>query len=333
MPTIPKVAVITRTKDRPVLLERALRSVHSQTMTDFVHVVINDAGDPKVIDSLLKKHQDLTAGRVRVIHNNASNGMEAASNKAIKSVNSTYIAIHDDDDTWHKDFLKQTTEYLDKRTDIKGAVVVTDKVDEKIIDNEIKTLSVERWLPEAKTINLYKQCLDNYVTPITFLYKREVFSEIGYYDEDLPVAGDWDFALRFLLKYDIDFIVTDYALAFYHHRPTATGVNQNSVFVDKGLLHEQKINAICNKFLREELNSGKLGLGYIISSLRLQEEKSKSIRNSIFENVEQKTVRLEGHINLRDAELRDFITRKINDFLLPSVIKKLLPYRPPSKEK
>lgn len=44
---VPKVAVITRTKDRGILLERAIKSVHKQTMMDFIHVIINDAGDKK----------------------------------------------------------------------------------------------------------------------------------------------------------------------------------------------------------------------------------------------------------------------------------------------
>jgi len=46
----PKVAVITRTKDRVLLLERALQSVHNQSMSDFVHVIINDGGDPGPVE-------------------------------------------------------------------------------------------------------------------------------------------------------------------------------------------------------------------------------------------------------------------------------------------
>ena len=39
-----KVAIITRTKDRPLLLERAIQSVESQTYSDYVHVILNDGG-------------------------------------------------------------------------------------------------------------------------------------------------------------------------------------------------------------------------------------------------------------------------------------------------
>jgi glycosyltransferase involved in cell wall biosynthesis len=53
---VPKVAVVTRTKDRPVLLERAIQSVHSQTMKDFIHVIYNDGGDASSVDALVEKY-------------------------------------------------------------------------------------------------------------------------------------------------------------------------------------------------------------------------------------------------------------------------------------
>ncbi|MET1033121.1 MAG: glycosyltransferase family 2 protein [Candidatus Saccharimonadales bacterium] len=300
--SLPKVAVITRTKDRALLLERAIKSVHKQTMRDFIHVIINDAGDDKVVDDLVERYKDLISGRVKVIHNTQSHGMEAASNKAIKSVNSVYVAIHDDDDTWHPDFLEKTVAHMEA-TQSKGVIVTADKINEEVVDDEIRQLSVSRWLPGVRVVNLYKQCLDNYATPITFIYSREVYDNIGYYDETLPVAGDWDFALRFLMEYDIEFLVTEYALANYHHRPTALGKDKNSVFVDKGLLHEQKINYLANKHMREELRSGKLGLGYIINSLRFDSDTKKHIEDKIDATNNTFATRIEGHVNMRSEEI------------------------------
>ena len=56
----PKVAVITRTKNRNILLERALKSVHQQTMEDFVHIIYNDSGDEAAVEMLLEKYKDIT---------------------------------------------------------------------------------------------------------------------------------------------------------------------------------------------------------------------------------------------------------------------------------
>lgn len=275
---IPKVAIITRTKDRPIFLERALLSISAQTLRDFVLVIINDGGDPKPVNELIKKYADkFEAHQVEVIHNAESNGMEAASNKAIKSVDSTFMAIHDDDDTWAPECLEQAIKYLEE-SHAKGVVVTTDKIVEKIEDDKIVRLSQTRWHPELRHISLYKMCLDNFATPITFLYERKAYDEIGYYDESLPTGADWHFGLRFLLKYDIDYLETKEALAFYHHRPSGQGNHGNSVYTRQ---HERNLNAIRNRLLREDIEKGRFGLGYIINSLNLNHQNTEEAINRI----------------------------------------------------
>lgn len=263
------VAVITRTKNRPLFLERAIISVHNQTYEDLVHVIINDGGDSVPVEALIKKHQELTKGRVQVIHNKVSRGMEAASNKAIKSVESAYIAIHDDDDTWHPEFLDQAVRKIDESRAM-GVVVRTDKVTERVSDDgrNIKKLKVEQWMPDIRVINLYRQCIDNQMTPITFLYRRSVFDEIGYYDESLPVLGDWDFGIRFLKKYDVEYVDPGFALANYHHRKYVPGAASNNSFGSGVEKHRYYSNKLMNKYLREEISKGELGVGYIMSKLK-----------------------------------------------------------------
>ena len=51
--SIPKVAIITRTKDRSKFLERAVQSVLQQTMKDYVHVILNDGGAKNEVNKLL----------------------------------------------------------------------------------------------------------------------------------------------------------------------------------------------------------------------------------------------------------------------------------------
>lgn len=268
MSMVPKVAVITRTKNRGLLLERAIKSVQNQTMKDFVQVILNDGGDKKIVDDIVYKYKDLIAGRVLVIHNDKQTGHAPALNKAIRSIESEYIAVHDDDDTWDKDFLKLSTEYAEEMS-AKGVVTVVDIVEESIKDGVITRHKQGRGIEPVKgVVSLYDQCLVNYATPITFIYRRSVYDAIGGYSDDFEVAEDWDFTLRFLLKEDIYSLVTDNALSFYHHRITSTGEEQNSIFIDGGSRFDLHINKVANYHLRKELQEGKLGLGYLISSAR-----------------------------------------------------------------
>jgi glycosyltransferase involved in cell wall biosynthesis len=195
--------------------------------------------------------------------------MEAASNKAIKSVESEYVAIHDDDDTWHSDFLKLAVEMLES-TGEAGVVVRADKITERVSKEgrEIEKLKQEQWMPDLRAVNLYRQCIDNQMTPITFLYLRNSLEKVGYYDESLPVLGDWDFGIRFLKAYDVEFLDPGYPLAYYHHRKYEAGSDTNNSFGDGTEKHRYWSNKLLNKYLREELSSGRLGVGYIMNELR-----------------------------------------------------------------
>lgn len=287
----PEVAVITRTKDRPLFLARAIISVQAQTMTDFIQIIVNDAGNRSAVEKVLKEHEKIIRSPIKVIHNKVSNGMEAATNKAINSVDSKYIAIHDDDDSWHPDFLLETTKHLES-TGSMGVVAAADRILETIKDGKIHIIKKERWLPGVSEINLYKQCLDQYAITIAFVYQRSALETVGLYDESLPVAADWDFAIRFLLEYDIDFLEHEPALANYHHRPDIKGKNGNSVFASRDL-HEYYYNVLRNKYLRHDIKKGRIGIGYIMNSLKYQRDISIEKQKQ----DEQQTVRIEGHIN------------------------------------
>lgn len=277
----PLVTVITRTKDRPIFLQRAIESVMNQTFEDFEMVIINDGGDPKIVDDLISKNKDLIKGRARVIHNKTSLGMQQASNKGLRDSEGVYITIHDDDDSWHPDFILLTTKHLDE-TGSKGVIVVTDKVEEAVKEKSIKHLNTQRLYPNLESISLYKLCAMNYAAPISFIYRREVLNKIGYYDETLGGVGDWDFALRFIQVYDIDFLQTPHALANYHQRLVSKGKEVNSIFTST---HRQLENMLLNRYLRNDLKEGKLGIGYIINSLRYEKEMKTEFAQSTNEVV------------------------------------------------
>jgi hypothetical protein len=107
----PRVAVITRTKNRPVLLRRAAQSVASRRSG--LHLdVVNDGGDPEeVIGSCARcAHRSPPHDACQP---RESQGMEAASNAGSAACDSDYIVIHDDDDSWLPDFLDRTVAFLD----------------------------------------------------------------------------------------------------------------------------------------------------------------------------------------------------------------------------
>ena len=260
-----KVAVITRTKDRKILVQRAIKSVLGQTFGNWIMVIVNDGGNKEEINELAAKYGDKFGDRLLIVHNKKSLGMEAASNIGIKSSDSEYVVIHDDDDSWHPLFLEKCVAFLDKNTyqNTKGVITYSIRVLEKIENNKVITEGKEPFNAWLKSVTLYRMCSSNIFPPVSFVYDRDVLDKTGYYREDMPVLGDWEFNLRFLSKYDIYLIPEE--LAFYHHRlAIKDGVYSNSVVGDDSK-HVFYDTLLRNELLRKDLGKNTIGLGYLVN--------------------------------------------------------------------
>lgn len=287
-----KVAVITRTKNRPVLLRRAAESVAKQTYTNLEWVVVNDGGDLSAVRSVID--QSLAdPSKITICHNLQSLGMEAASNAGIRNSNSEWIVIHDDDDSWHPDFLVDTTNFLRQNRGLYAGVITgTLYITEEIIGDKVIEHGKVPYQDWVKNVQLAEMATGNFFAPIAFVFERRIFDKVNGYDPKLPVLGDWDFNLRFLLEADIG--VIDKKLAYYHHRPAAVaGSYSNSVVggIDKHLSY----NAIVrNKYIRESVGNPKMAaLANLISTAYLHVDsraRFDSVHNTIAHVPMSKTI-------------------------------------------
>lgn len=260
-----KVAVITRTKDRSVFLKRAIKSVSNQTYKDYVHVIFNDGGSKEDVQAVVDSFDKDIKSRIKLFNRSKPSGApDTIFNESIDKVDSEYVAIHDDDDTWHEEFLERSVQELDRGA--AGVSVRTDNVHETLSKSgQIKRVKVNQYMPDVQAISLYRQCLDNQLPTIGFIYRRDAYESVGKYDEELPVVADWEFGIRFLRKYDVTYLDPGFALAFYHHRKK----KDNSFAAHN---HRTYITKVFNKYLREDLDRGELGVGYIMNDLRYQQD-------------------------------------------------------------
>lgn len=233
MDTPARVAIIVRTKDRPVLLRRAVADVLAQTYTAWHLCIVNDVGDPAKVDAVVAGFGDRLEGRVQVLHRSTSAGMEDASNAGLDATASEFVAIHDDDDTWAPEFLARTVAHLDAHPADSGVVVRTDIVLERLEGDAVTELGRESFWPDLPAISLADLLRTNRFVPISLLYRRAVHDTVGTYRTDLPVVGDWDFHLRLLAHFDVGLIKE--VLAFWHQRPAAAGNASNSVLAGADL--------------------------------------------------------------------------------------------------
>jgi glycosyltransferase involved in cell wall biosynthesis len=258
--TKPAVTIIMRTRERPALLRRALADVCAQTSDDWQLVVVNDGGDPAEVEKLVAERDRLTE-RTTVLHNGESRGMEAASNQALaagdSADSSTYIAIHDDDDTWDPSFLARTMAHLDETGDA-AVAVRTEIVWERIEGTDIHEESREAFWPDLHWFSLFDLIRINRTVPISVLYRRDVHDEVGLFREDLAAVGDWEFHLRLATSSRSLGFIDGLPLAFWHKRRDAEGSLANSV-VDRWDDHERLDLVVREGALRDHARTHGLG--------------------------------------------------------------------------
>lgn len=272
------VAIITRTKNRTLLLRRCIETVLDQTFSRWVHIVVNDGGDPKMVDALVDRYKDRYGGRLHVIHNPKSVGMEAASNIGVRASDSKYIVVLDDDDSWDPRFIEKSIAALEAETwpDTRGIFCHTDIIHERIEGEKIipeRRVEFNRWIHAIDLLTLLSW---NRFVPVSFLFERGALDEVGYFDESLPVCGDWEFNIRFLCKYEV--AVLREPLAFWHQRPKLRSIYGNSVHQDADL-HAIYRARLINRWLREGLAQNKMCLGQAFS-LALAADYARSVNDN-----------------------------------------------------
>lgn len=269
------VAIIMRTKNRPLLLARAFASVLSQTYTNWRLCLVNDGGDARELEELVRQYLPQFGDRLLLRQHERSLGMETASNAGLSLTDSDYVVVHDDDDSWHSEFLEKAVGFLERVDNAAyGAVAARcEVIHEEIVGNRVKTLSRDPFTYWEDRIDFMKLAQNNSIPPICLLIRREIANVVGEFNPHLPVLGDWDYSLRVLGVCDIG--VLNEVLSYYHHRKYEGAIYGNSVHhgVNKHLDYQVLYrNAMVRFYLQTD--PSRLALLHLMSS-RMQQIEEK----------------------------------------------------------
>ena len=198
MPT--HVSVIVPTRDRNDLLREALASVRALEGPDLrLEIIIaNDAlpGDP----SSGETHaigRDFGARVVEV----GGRGPAAARNAGLREVTGDFFAFLDDDDLWLPGHIRPHLALFaadPTLATVIGQVVNTD---------EDRTPISEPWPPDFPPNGDALPVLFRWVVQIgAFVSRTSIRQSVGYFDEYLPEAYDWDLYFRIALAHRVGFV-------------------------------------------------------------------------------------------------------------------------------
>ena len=242
--------------DRPRFLRRALANIAEQTFTDYTVCVINDGGDESATRAILQASPlahllEGDAPRLMLLTTSGGN-MEAASNAGLAATDSKFVAIHDDDDLWAPEFLERTVGALRASEALICSTRVVERYERETPEGEFEVYEERIFHDGLPGFGLQFLYRTNRTVPIGILYRRRLHELVGFYDESLPVVGDWEFNLRAAAVTEV--LLVDEPLAYWSLRPEADGAEANSV--QRQAEHARFDASVRARAIRDDLQSG-----------------------------------------------------------------------------
>lgn len=191
-----KVSVIIPTFNRAHTLARAIDSVLGQSHENFELIIVDDGSTDNTVE-LLKSY-----GEKLKYFTTENKGVSAARNFGVKNSDGRWLAFLDSDDEWLPEKLAKQLELLIHFPNL------------PLIHGE------EIWVRNGKRVNqkkkhkkaggsIYQMCLPLCcISPSAAIIKREVYQELGGFDEEFVVCEDYDLWLKITSLHEVGFVPT-----------------------------------------------------------------------------------------------------------------------------
>ena len=190
----PLVSVIIPTFNRGYCLEESIRSVLEQSFIDFELVVVDD-GSTDNTSELVRRFP-----AVKLIRLEKSRGVSFARNRGVVEAQGDWVGFLDSDDLWEQGKLATQVKWIERHPDLQA--VYTDEI---WIRNGLRVNPMNKHRKYSGDI--FRYCLPLcIVSPSSVLLRAKVLSEVGGFDESMPVCEDYDLWLRIAKRYPFHFI-------------------------------------------------------------------------------------------------------------------------------
>ncbi|WP_079474804.1 glycosyltransferase family 2 protein [Marinococcus halophilus] len=193
--------VLPTYKRNSITLMRAINSVLDQTHKHLEVIIVDDnSRNDQFRKEVQREVENIRDERVHYVKHAENKGACRARNTGIEQSQGDFIAFLDDDDEWISTKLEmQIKKFLDPAV----GLVYCDSYSIFIK----KELEIEKKIRKSKHSGwIYSDLIKNNIIGSTsfVLLKKEVFSEVGKFNEKLKSAQDYELWLRVAKKYKVD---------------------------------------------------------------------------------------------------------------------------------
>ncbi|WP_202840328.1 glycosyltransferase [Luteimonas saliphila] len=205
----PETSVIIPTWNRRDLVVRAIDSVLAQTREVQEIIVVDDGSTDDTGEVLAQRY-----GKRITYAAQANAGVSAARNRGLAMASGRYLALLDSDDVWLPEKTARQVGFLEAHPDI--GLVLCDVMRMAPDGSLIDVFDRRRQIPEDGPA-LRWVLRDPALAPLSVLMRREVYEDVGGFDESLRTAEDLDFHLRVAARWGIGVVSGPLARALRGH--------------------------------------------------------------------------------------------------------------------
>lgn len=200
-----KFSVILPLYNKAPYVSKAIKSVFSQTCTDYELVIMDDGssdGSFEVAEETIKGVEKCR------IYRQSNAGASMARNNAVSLSKGDYVCFLDADDWWEPSFLESVSTLISEFPD--AAIYGTGYtiINEAKHKTRVAAVGVESGF-ERGYINYCQVYANGMYMPLctgSVCVKRSVFDEMGGFKEQLKLGEDFDLWIRIALKYKVAFL-------------------------------------------------------------------------------------------------------------------------------
>lgn len=194
------VSVVIPSYNHEKYISETIDSILNQTFQDF-EIIITDDGS---LDNTVEVIKTFSDPRIKLFEFEENQGACAALNNCIINSKGKYIAYVSSDDVWDLDKLEKQVKYLNENSSI-GAVFTKAKIIDENGNNlngnhlysnvfQYENRSRSEWLNRF----FYR---GNCICHPSIMIRKDVYDDIGFYNERMANLPDFDMWVRFCLKY------------------------------------------------------------------------------------------------------------------------------------
>lgn len=205
------VSVVIPTYNRGYCILRAVESVIKQSVNCLEILVVDDGSTDDtadVLENYIRRYK--LQNKINFIRTKNS-GVSAARNLGVSESSGDWLAFLDSDDEWLSDKILKQTDYLKKNPTV------------PLVHGE------EIWIRNGVRVNqkkihkkyggkIFARCLPLcLISPSATVIRKDIFEDVGCFDESFPVCEDYDLWLKITSLYEVGFISEPVIVKFGGH--------------------------------------------------------------------------------------------------------------------